>query len=131
MQRLGCAKLAIDHAKGASVVLNAGRVESLIDGPIVRKVSVSLWALVLCWPADVLVLGIEVRVPALLVLLVVNWIRPCDYLLLWWVVVEDLLRLLLRLNHRFDLRHDLIVDVRHRTSLFFADVALLFLFDAP
>ena len=94
MQRFGSAKLSIDHAKGASVVLNAGRVECLIDGPIVRKVSVSLWALVLCWPADVLILGVEVRVPALLVMLVVYWIRPCDYLLLRRIVVEDLLRLL-------------------------------------
>lgn len=131
MQRFGCTKIAIHHAKSASVVLNTGGVERLINGPIIRKVSISLWALVLCWPAYVLVLGIEVRVPALLVMLVIRWISPCDYLLLWWVVVEDLLRLLLRLNHRFDLRHDLIVDVRHRTSLFFADVALLFLFDTP
>lgn len=131
MQRFGCTKLAIHHAKSASVVLNAGRVESLIDGSIVRKVSISLWALVLCWPAYVLVLCIEVRVPALLVMLVINWIRPCDYLLLRRVVAEDLLRLLLRLNHRFDLRHDIIVDVRHCASLFFTNIALLFLFDTP
>ena len=74
MQRFGCAKLTIDHAKGTSVVLDTRRVECLINRPIVRKVSVSLRALVLCWPADVLILGVEVRVPALLVMLVVYWI---------------------------------------------------------
>ena len=131
MQGLGSAKLAIDHAKSASVVLNAGGVESLIDRSIVRnEISVSLRALILCvGPANVLILGIEVGVPALLTMLVIDRVGPSDNLLFGRVVVEDLLWLLLRLNHRFDLVDDVVIDVGHRARLFFADVVLFLLFD--
>ena len=131
MQGLSSAKLAVDHAKSTRVVLNAGGVESLIDRSIVRnEVSVSLRALILCvGPANVLILSIKVGVPALLTLLVIDRVRPSDNLLLGRVVVEDLLRLLLRLNHRFDLVDDVVIDVGHCARLFFTDVVLFLLFD--
>ena len=63
-------------------------------------------------------------VPALSALLIIDLIRLRDNFLFRRIVVEDLLRLFLCLNHGFDFGDDTFIHISHRASFFLADSAI-------